>query len=110
MYVLPDNAERATALWQHSFCRSYNPPNRSAPRAASGVSWAEGSATLGGCNAIEATPVTTPSLQAKKAYCAKTRQSNYAASLRLEGYATTPADGKRKLPTRESVLATYQQA
>jgi len=54
--------------------------------------------------------VTTPSLQAKKAYCAKTRQSNYAASLRLEGYATTPADGKRKLPTRESVLATYQQA
>jgi hypothetical protein len=54
--------------------------------------------------------VTTPSLQAKKAYCAKTRQSNYAASLRLEGYDVAPADAKRKLPTRESVLNTYRQA
>ena len=58
----------------------------------------------------EAATVTTPSLQAKKAYCAKTRQSNYAASLRLEGYDVAPADSKRKLPTRESVLNTYRQA
>lgn len=49
----------------------------------------------------------TPSLQAKKAYYAKTRQSNYAASLRLEGFDTTPADGERKLPSRESVLSAY---
>lgn len=54
--------------------------------------------------------VTTPSLQVKKAYCAKTRQSNYAASLRLEGYDVAPADAKRQLPTRESVLNTYRQA
>jgi hypothetical protein len=54
--------------------------------------------------------VITPSLQVKKAYCAKTRQSNYAASLRLEGYETVPVDAKRQLPTRESVLNTYRQA
>ncbi|MBE7373599.1 YhfG family protein [Pseudomonas lopnurensis] len=44
------------------------------------------------------------SLQAKKAYYAKVRQSNYAASLRLEGFDTTPADAKRELPTREAAL------
>ena len=44
------------------------------------------------------------SLQAKKAYCAKTRRSNYAASLRLEGFNTTQADAERKLPTREAAL------
>jgi len=51
-----------------------------------------------------------PSLQAKKTYCAKTRQSNYAASLRLEGYDTSPADGERALPTREAVLNSYRQS
>jgi len=44
------------------------------------------------------------SLQAKKAYCAKTRRSNYAASLRLEGFNTTQADAERKLPTLEAAL------
>ncbi|MGV8843866.1 MAG: type II toxin-antitoxin system MqsR family toxin [Pseudomonas sp.] len=34
----------------------------------------------------------TISLEAKKAYAAKTRKSNYAASLRLEGFKTTHAD------------------
>ena len=43
-------------------------------------------------------------LEEKKAYYAKVRQSNYAASLRLEGFNTTPADAKRKLPTREAAL------
>ena len=51
-----------------------------------------------------------PSLQAKKALCAKTRQSNYVASLRLEGFDVTPADVERKLPTREAVLHTYRQS
>ncbi|MBU3059535.1 YhfG family protein [Pseudomonas indica] len=48
-----------------------------------------------------------PSLQAKRAYVARMRQSNYAASLRLEGFDVTPADAVRKLPSRESVLRAY---
>jgi Protein of unknown function (DUF2559) len=58
----------------------------------------------------EAPTVKTLSLQAKAAYCAQSRQSNYVASLRLEGYSVKPADAERKLPTREAVLKTYQQA
>jgi hypothetical protein len=49
----------------------------------------------------------TLSLAAKKAYCAKTRKSNYAASLRLEGFATTPQDAERPLASREELLKTY---
>ncbi|BAN48136.1 YhfG family protein [Metapseudomonas resinovorans] len=49
-----------------------------------------------------------PSLQAKKAYFAKVRQSNYAASLRLEGFDVTPADADRKLPTCEAALDAYR--
>lgn len=52
----------------------------------------------------------TLSLKAKMAYCAKMRQSNYAASLRLEGYSVKPSDAVRKLPTRAAILKTYQQA
>ncbi len=48
--------------------------------------------------------MTGVSLQAKRAYCAKARRSNYAASLRLEGFNTTRADAERKLPTREAAL------
>jgi len=44
------------------------------------------------------------SLEAKKAYAAKTRQSNYAASLRLAGFKMTFAEGQRSLPSREDVL------
>jgi hypothetical protein len=51
--------------------------------------------------------VTTLSLAAKKAYCAKTRRSNYVASLRLSDFNTTPLDIARPLPTREDVLNTY---
>lgn len=50
----------------------------------------------------------TPSLQAKRAYYAKARQSNYTASLRLAGFDTSPADGERKLPSRESVRSAYR--
>lgn len=49
----------------------------------------------------------TISLEAKKAYAAKTRKSNYAASLRLEGFHTTPADAERTLPSREEVLKDF---
>ncbi|QXX95825.1 DUF2559 family protein [Serratia marcescens] len=49
------------------------------------------------------------SLQAKLDYCSKTRRSNYAASLRLEGYEVTPTEAKRKLRTREDVLHTYRK-
>lgn len=48
------------------------------------------------------------SLQTKKAYYAKVRQSNYAASLRLEGFDVVPADADRKLSSREAVLRAYR--
>jgi len=47
--------------------------------------------------AREVAPMPSPSLQAKKAYCAKARQSNYAASLRLEGFQVTTADAERNI-------------
>lgn len=50
----------------------------------------------------------TLSLAAKKAYCAKTRRSNYLASLRLANLNTTPLDMARPLPTREDLLNTYR--
>lgn len=49
----------------------------------------------------------TISLETKKAYAAKTRKSNYLASLRLEGFKTTLSDGERKLPSREEVLKAF---
>ncbi|MEE4670033.1 YhfG family protein [Pseudomonas alliivorans] len=48
------------------------------------------------------------SIQAKKAHLAKVRRSNYAVSLRLEGYDSTPLDAERPLPTREELLKTYR--
>ncbi|UUQ65644.1 YhfG family protein [Pseudomonas fuscovaginae UPB0736] len=49
----------------------------------------------------------TLSLEAKKAYAARTRQSNYAASLRLAGFKMTLADGEKSLPSREEVLKAF---
>lgn len=49
----------------------------------------------------------TISLETKKAYAAKTRRSNYAASLRLEGFKVTPVDGENRLPSREEVLKAF---
>jgi hypothetical protein len=46
-------------------------------------------------------------LEAKKAYAARTRKSNYAASLRLEGFKVTLADGEYQLPSREEVLKAF---
>jgi len=51
----------------------------------------------------------SPSLEAKQTYCAKTRHSNYLASLRLEGFDTSRQDASRKLPTQESAINTHKQ-
>ncbi|MGC5703360.1 DUF2559 domain-containing protein [Pseudomonas sp. NFXW11] len=51
----------------------------------------------------------TISLEAKKAYAARTRKSNYAASLRLEGFKVSPADAETTLPSREEVLKAFIQ-
>lgn len=48
--------------------------------------------------------VQKPSLEEKKAYFAKHRQSNYAASLRLEGYNTSLTEGDQHLPIRKAAL------
>ncbi|NYT66721.1 DUF2559 family protein [Alcaligenaceae bacterium] len=45
-----------------------------------------------------------PSLEIKKAYFAKHRQSNYSASLRLEGFKISPQEGDPHLPTRKAAL------
>lgn len=57
--------------------------------------------------ASEVSPMGTVSLEAKKAYAARTRRSNYAASLRLEGFKVTFSDGECKMPTREEVLKSF---
>lgn len=49
------------------------------------------------------------SLQAKKAYCAKTRRSNYVASLRLEGYEVVPDLADRELPSREAAVQAHRK-
>jgi len=47
------------------------------------------------------------SLQTKKAHAASKRRSNYAASLRLEGFATSAEDAQAPLPSKEDVLRTF---
>ncbi|WP_404415856.1 YhfG family protein [Marinospirillum sp.] len=47
------------------------------------------------------------STEAKKAYFAQTRRSNFAASLRLEGYQTQPEDASQTLTSREEILRRY---
>ncbi|MDF9756081.1 hypothetical protein ACVWY1_001106 [Pseudomonas sp. TE6288] len=49
------------------------------------------------------------SLETKKAYCAKTRRSNYLASLRLEGFSVSRDAAERELPTREELLHKYRK-
>ena len=49
------------------------------------------------------------SLEAKKAYFAKTRRSNYMASLRLEGFRTQPEDATLQMPSREVLLSRYRK-
>ncbi|MBP6020436.1 MAG: DUF2559 family protein [Burkholderiaceae bacterium] len=50
-----------------------------------------------------------PSLEVKKAYFAKHRQSNYSASLRLEGFKISPVEGDPHLPTRKAALEAIRQ-
>jgi len=49
------------------------------------------------------------SLETKKAAWEKTRRSNYAASLRLEGFDVTPDSAERKLPSKEELLRHYRK-
>ncbi|WP_219637313.1 YhfG family protein [Pseudomonas chlororaphis] len=49
------------------------------------------------------------SFQAKKAYFAKHRKSNFSASLRLEGFSTSLNDEECKLPSRKAALKAVQQ-
>lgn len=51
----------------------------------------------------------TISLETKKAYAAQSRSSNYAASLRLEGFKVTIADTERRQPSREDVLKSFSK-
>ncbi|MBK5000585.1 DUF2559 domain-containing protein [Pseudomonas sp. S31] len=48
-------------------------------------------------------------LQAKKAHAASKRRSNYAASLRLEGFAASLEDAEKPLPSKEDVLKAYMK-
>lgn len=48
------------------------------------------------------------SVEAQKAYFAKTRRSNYTASLRLEGFSVQRADAKGELPTKETLINLYR--
>jgi len=50
------------------------------------------------------------SLQAKKAWFAKHRRANFAASLRLEGFVPSPTYGEIKLPTRVAALKAVLSA
>lgn len=45
----------------------------------------------------------------KQDHYAKIRRSNYLASLRLEGFETTPADAQKPLASREAVLDKYRR-
>ncbi|MBA1197733.1 YhfG family protein [Pseudomonas shirazensis] len=49
------------------------------------------------------------SLETKKAVWEKNRRSNYAASLRLEGFDVSPDHAERKLLSREELLRQYSK-
>ncbi len=51
--------------------------------------------------------MTKVSLKTKQDYFAKVKQSNYAASLRLEGFSTS--DAPRALPSKAATLEKYRQ-
>jgi hypothetical protein len=51
----------------------------------------------------------TQTVQEKRELYVKTRRSNYLASLRLEGFDTSPSDAEKPLPSREAVLSKYRQ-
>lgn len=51
--------------------------------------------------------MTAISIATKKAYFARVRRSNYAASLRLEGFRSEAGDAGRDLPSREVIVRHY---
>jgi len=52
--------------------------------------------------------MTSKTFEEKQAHEAKTRRSNYLASLRLEGFDVKPEDAQQPLPDREQVLRAYR--
>lgn len=52
--------------------------------------------------------MSAPSLQAKKAYFAKVRRRNYAASLRLEGFDASTRAGKHQ--SRKAAVQAHTRA
>jgi hypothetical protein len=48
-------------------------------------------------------------VQEKRELYAKSRRSNYLASLRLEGFDTRPEDVQKPLQTREAILEKYRK-
>jgi len=50
-----------------------------------------------------------PSLEAKRAYFAKVRRSNYLASLRLEGFSVHRSEASTEPPSREVVVNRYRK-
>ncbi|WP_285416926.1 YhfG family protein [Pseudomonas sp. efr-133-TYG-5] len=49
------------------------------------------------------------SLTAKKTWFARYRKTNFAASLRLEGFVPSPCEGDIKLPSREAALRAVRR-
>lgn len=47
-------------------------------------------------------------LKAKKNYFAKSRRSNYVASMRLEGMPVSESDAAKKPASRKAVLKAYE--
>ncbi|WP_349677025.1 YhfG family protein [Pseudomonas sp. UBA1879] len=55
------------------------------------------------------TPHTSCLAKFQKTYCVRARRSDYAASLRMEGFDTSTAESKRRLPSREELLNSYRK-
>lgn len=51
--------------------------------------------------------MSSPSIKAKKAYFAKTRQANYAASLRLEGFVVQQEGAVKKHASRKAAVIAH---
>ncbi|WP_156493034.1 MULTISPECIES: YhfG family protein [unclassified Alcanivorax] len=51
--------------------------------------------------------MSVPSLESKKAYFAKVRRANYAASLRLEGF--TVKDGDVRFTSRKAAVLAHSR-
>lgn len=53
--------------------------------------------------------MSSPSIKAKKAYFAKARKANYAASLRLEGFVVQTEGPVKKHASRKAAVIAHTQ-